>query len=287
MLTTKKIYIDSRFKTSDSVSHTDFKYDLGLSVNMPDGAHFYMDDVNIPNTWYSVEQGMNSKLYVRVLFVLDEAGIKDYIIDIPSDVYNSESFTLMIKTKLTSVVGDFWQVVYDPNKNCMNISSTYMLYFQFFTDDDLRNPATNWGKNNANAGDTSIIIQDLMHLGSINEVIKNYGASPHYTQTNHYASGFLDMLRYNNIYISSNLGVYQTLGPRPRQQTLVRKVPVTASSGNVINDRVVGKHDILDCSKISLSILSFRFEDVYGNTINLRGCHVSFSLIFTTLVEDR
>ena len=175
MLTTKKIYIDSRFKTSDSVSHTDFKYDLGLSVNMPDGAHFYMDDVNIPNTWYSVEQGMNSKLYVRVLFVLDEAGIKYYIIDIPSDVYNSESFTLMIKTKLTSVVGDFWQVVYDPNKNCMNISSTYMLYFKIFTDDDLRNPATNWGKNNANAGDTSIIIQDLMHLGSINEVIKNYG----------------------------------------------------------------------------------------------------------------
>ena len=71
MLTTKKIYIDSRFKTSDSVSHTDFKYDLGMSVNMPDGAHFSTDDVNIPNSWYSVEQGVNSLLYVRVLFALD------------------------------------------------------------------------------------------------------------------------------------------------------------------------------------------------------------------------
>jgi hypothetical protein len=66
MLPFKKIYIDSRFKTSDSASHTDFKYDLGMSVNMPDGAHFYVDDVNIPNSWYSIEKGMNSKMYIRV-----------------------------------------------------------------------------------------------------------------------------------------------------------------------------------------------------------------------------
>ena len=116
---------------------------------------------------------------------------------------------------------------------------------------------------------------------------EKYGMSPRYNPSMPYSSGFLDMLRYNTIYISSNLGIYQTLGPRPRQQTLIRKVPVTARNGNVINDRVVGKHDILDCSKIHTSVLHFKFEDVYGNTINLNGCHVSFSLVFTTVVEDR
>ena len=159
--------------------------------------------------------------------------------------------------------------------------------FQIFTDIDLQNPLTQWGLNNASAGVPSVVIKDCPRLGSINEIIKNYGMSPKYNPSMPYSSGFLDMMRYNNIYISSNLGTYQTLGPRPRQQTLIRKVPVTASAGSVLNDRVVGKHDILDCSKVSMSILNFKFEDVYGNIINLNGCHVSFSLVFTTVVEDR
>ena len=46
MLPVKKIYIDSRFKTTDSKSHTDFKYDLGTAFTMPDGKHFYVDNVN-------------------------------------------------------------------------------------------------------------------------------------------------------------------------------------------------------------------------------------------------
>ena len=55
----------------------------------------------------------------------------------------------------------------------------------------------------------------------------------------------------------------------------------------VINDRVTGKHDILDCSKITLSTLEFKFHDIYENVCNLNGCHVSFSLVFTTVMEDR
>ena len=55
----------------------------------------------------------------------------------------------------------------------------------------------------------------------------------------------------------------------------------------VIYDKVTGKHDILDCSKITLSTLEFKFHDIYENVINLNGCHVSFSLVFTTVMEDR
>ncbi len=40
MLPIKKLYVDSRFRTNDSISHTDFKYDLGTAFNMPEGPHF-------------------------------------------------------------------------------------------------------------------------------------------------------------------------------------------------------------------------------------------------------
>ena len=67
MLPVKKIYIDSKFKTADSKSHTDFYVDLGTSFFMPQGTSYYVEDVNIPNSWFSIEEGMNNKLYVRYL----------------------------------------------------------------------------------------------------------------------------------------------------------------------------------------------------------------------------
>ena len=39
--------------------------DLGTSFFMPQGTSYYVDDVNIANSWYSIEQGMNNKMYFR------------------------------------------------------------------------------------------------------------------------------------------------------------------------------------------------------------------------------
>ena len=64
MLTTKKIYVDSRFKSSDSASHSDFKIDLPQNFLMPEDTGFYIDDVCIPHTWYPVEAGRNAQLVV-------------------------------------------------------------------------------------------------------------------------------------------------------------------------------------------------------------------------------
>ena len=59
MLPIKKIYIDSRFKSSDSASHSDFKIDLPISFLMPEDTGFYIDDVCIPHTWYPIDARNN------------------------------------------------------------------------------------------------------------------------------------------------------------------------------------------------------------------------------------
>lgn len=189
-------------------------------------------------------------------------------------------------TLLTAVAGNAFTVTYDVNKNSLNIESETATYWNVFSDADLRNPITQWGTTNAKLGLPPVTIADLNHIGSVNDIIQNYGVTQGCNDLFPYASGYLNFLRYNNIYISSNLGSYQILGPRPGQRDIVRKVPVTAGSGLVINSRVVSKHDILDCAKICMSTLEFRFQDMYGNTINLNGNHVSFSLVFTTMSED-
>ena len=58
-LPVKKIYIDSKFERHDSVSSTNFKIELPYTLKLPDNAIFYVDDVCIPQNWYTVETGMN------------------------------------------------------------------------------------------------------------------------------------------------------------------------------------------------------------------------------------
>ena len=286
MLKVKKIYIDSRFKTEDSKSHTDFAYDIGTTCFMEDGTSYYMDDVNIPNSWYSVEQGVNSKLYIRFVFEADIYKNADYIIDVPSDVYDGDTFTNILKILVSHIADTFLTIVYDPNRNrlCITCSGS-ITQFRIMTDKDLRDPATQWGKDNASIDMPNVTITDYDNLGSINEVIKNYGRSITYTRGVTYYSGYLDFLRYNNIYISGNIGEYQTIGPKG-QMTIIRKVPVTAGSGFVKNDRVVNKHDLLGGDKTTLRTIHFTFHDAWGKIINLNGGHVSLSLVFTNTPQD-
>ena len=56
MLPVKKIYVDSKFKTNDSVSDSHFKIQLPETLLMHDNCVFYIDDVCIPHSWYTIEQ---------------------------------------------------------------------------------------------------------------------------------------------------------------------------------------------------------------------------------------
>ena len=64
MLPVKKTYIDSRFKSSDSASHSDFKIDLPLNFLMAEDTGFYIDDGCTPHSWYPIEAGRNAQIVV-------------------------------------------------------------------------------------------------------------------------------------------------------------------------------------------------------------------------------
>ena len=52
----KKINIDSRFKTKDSKSNSDCKYELVESIQLPDKCVWFVDDVVIPVSWYNIDE---------------------------------------------------------------------------------------------------------------------------------------------------------------------------------------------------------------------------------------
>ena len=50
----KKVYVDSRFRTNDSDSSSDFKFELTEALDLADNAACYVDDISIPHTWRTV-----------------------------------------------------------------------------------------------------------------------------------------------------------------------------------------------------------------------------------------
>ena len=91
MLPVKKIFVDSRYRTKDSISSSNFKFELSETILLPHNTGFYIDDIAIPHTLYTIEPNYNDKLYMRVSPLdpcPDNNGVIDVIVTIAPGFYN-------------------------------------------------------------------------------------------------------------------------------------------------------------------------------------------------------
>ena len=210
----KKIYVDTKYKSRDSISNSNFKVGLPITTSFPENSVFYIDDVSIPHSWYTIEQDINDKLYIYVSPSnpnIDGDGVAYKIITISSGIYNGSEIAIEIQTTMeTSINNGFFpnllSCVYNPRKNTINITSNYAHWkFKILSDDDI------FAKlNNAWVGDN----YDVNNPRNINDIIGNHiQNSPFYTLSNGY-TGSLNLQPIRNIYIHSSLGNYNTWGAR-------------------------------------------------------------------------
>ena len=273
MLPVKKIYVDSKYKTPDSKSDANFKFQLPQTCYMPDDTKFFISDVAIPHTWYTVND-FNYKLYLRTF---DAVGTQnDYIITLTKGTYNGTTFKNQLQVKIQLATGTLPTMNFDPTTNQL---SCYIgsLEFQFLTDYELQDPATLTAGNFAWNGPA----YDKSNLQSANNIISNTtDYSTAYVQSNPMYKQ-LNLHAIRNVYIHSpNLGNFNTLGPRG-ESTVIKKVPVNNNYSEMIfSDYNAGQMDALDCSKQTLRQLHFILTNVDGIEIPFNGNHVSFSIVF-------
>jgi hypothetical protein len=55
----KKVYVDTRWRTSDSKSSTDFSIELPRSFTIPDNVVAYIDDIVLPVSFPTVDEKHN------------------------------------------------------------------------------------------------------------------------------------------------------------------------------------------------------------------------------------
>ena len=264
----KKVYVDSRYKTSNSISNSDFKFELKETLDLPDNTVCYIDDISIPHSWWSVENN-NNKLYV-------ETQSNYTIFVVPTGNYTGVSLAIALQTLLqTRFAGQNFQCVYQPSKGSVTITSdiSFRILPDTFPDNIM---SVSWTDVNGNP----VSRPNYDNLQSMNDVLRN---TVLHDMATSYESEFIDLMTTHNIYLHSpNLGHFNSLGVRG-ENTIIIKNPVSSNFGYMILDSVVAPHDKIDCSKQLLKTVQFTLKNVHGNVIDLHGGHVSFSMIFQTI----
>ena len=119
----KKVYIDTRYKTPDSNSTSDFKISLPESLSFGSDTAFYIDDFTCGHSWTSIED-FNNKMY----FHLNRQGYNlnnnwSFIITLENGNYTGVDFALELQNKIrafTNVI--IFNLVYNSKNNNITIN---------------------------------------------------------------------------------------------------------------------------------------------------------------------
>ena len=172
-----KIYIDTRLKTNDSASNSDFRFQLNKTVFLPKDSTFCIDDVNMPHTWNTIETGVNDRLYVGWQLGGGQPSYK--IIIIPPGRYNGTTLADWFRSEINAQGLGQWTVVWNKT-NTITFATNNVLLFQIYTDDDLSTLPTG-----------AFTGMDPYNKMTCNEILQIYGKSTSiYGVGNPFATGF-------------------------------------------------------------------------------------------------
>jgi len=289
MLPIKKIYIDTKKKTTDSVSNSKFKWELPETISLPHNTIFYVDDICIPHSWYTIESNINDRLYMQLTTNTTNVNTKPNecrIVILTAGHYNLQTLAAEINTKAnaafaTNTIPTHFATTSNNVNNTITITpQDASLLVKILTDTDLKTQMVDVDINGWSGGWVGASYNTSNPL-DINDIINNTeGSSSFFSQASPHTTGYVDLQPIKNIYIySPNLGTFKTFGPMG-EVSIIKKVPVSAGDNQMIFSNVSSSNDYLDCSRQTLKTLQFELKDANGNTIPLHGSHVSFSIVF-------
>jgi len=269
ILTYSKIYIDSRFRSNPTASsHTDFTIQLPVELSLPDNTICYIDDVVIPNTFYTVEESVNNKLYYT--FILSGSKL-DYVLVLREGNYTGASLATHLQNEFDAQLGSSnITVTYNTSKGNITIRPSGIHIFRLYTDAELKTDAITWTGLPLNKND----------LQSANNIFRHDGTSVETFYSTPYISNFLDLMNHHTLFIHMpNLTNFKKLS-MTGADSIVKKVPVNATFGFVIFDNILNEHDYIDVSKMKISQLRVIIKDALNRVVNTHGSPISLSLKF-------
>lgn len=278
-----RLYIDSRHRTVDSASPTDFSIDLRDNLNCAGDTVVHVRSVSFPVTWWTVEPGRD-KLAVRVWVPSANVAAAN-LITLQPGYHDGHSFAQMMKDSLdgwTSMLGlDSleWDCLYVAEENRIVVqwgdTADPPRTWQFLSQTDLASIQYAW------TGPA----YDPQNPGTVDDVMRMGSPGSTYTVTNDgtWVSGYYDsMAGIHELYMHSTLAQFKASGPRPGvDRDVLCRVPILVGHGEINAYEAYGhSYDFSPCYYASQKILSFRITDYRGRVVDLHGGEISLELLF-------
>jgi hypothetical protein len=201
----------------------------------------------VPNVFQTVDS-TRCKLYVELFEQPDQ------VVTLTTGQYNGVTLAAELQAQLNAMGHGTYTVVYNSATGQLRILATGVVYMRL------------------RARASSRPFDALEVIGALEGLNVEDGVEailPHH----------VDIAATRVLYLtSSNLGHYSALGPRG-ESDILRAVYVDASSGTYIVDRLSNPFEFIDIGGQNLRSIQFKLVDGNGQTVDMRGRSIAFSII--------
>ena len=274
----KKIFIDSKYRTPQSRSSSDFSVELNENLETPEGTRLYVTVISIPAVWKSTEVGFYEYIYVMVFN--GDTLVKNFRHYLGNKIYFAEQLAFDINEGMNNNTADLSAggiCVYSYSSATrtveFKVKDGLPYTIKIPTDEELENYVNGvWDTGQSNYNNRNIV--------SINYLLSNFVATnPIATWT----SSYLNLVPFRYVFITSNsLSDYHYSAPNSYSSSIIKKVLCTEQLGGIINDNQAPHHeDYVDIGGRNLKRLDFKITDEKGTVMNLYDIPVQFALLLS------
>ena len=232
----RRVVIDSRFKTSDSRSDSDFFVQLPYAMTVPKGSLMYVEGVSLSHSWPNVMKDVNDKIYCQEqLGTIGSTSDFDTFVTLTPGSYNSQTLAAELQTQLNTasvlatVGGQSYQytVTVDDGRitvmhNIPNSLGRAYLYPKDHTDD----PATYLKtKHQPYPGQAA---NELLGY------LENQQADVYIHSANSVQFNYMDLQRYKQLFLCAPGLGESSMQLLNGDTTCIRKILVSTVQGDVI-----------------------------------------------------
>ena len=270
-----RLYVDSRHRTRDSTSNSDFYVELPYACNVPKGS-IHIDGVCLSHSWSTVQTGINDRLYVLEEPAGQVGSVRQ--IQLAEGTYNAVTLKDEILAKLnasTQLPGQYTCTVTDGRLTVGNTSVA------------------------STQGKVLLYSQQYHQSGTLGNLIPNYQGAPameliglwtnptladgtvyiHSTQS--LTTGFLDLQYHKQLYIHSDMPCDYSSLTLSGATNVVRRVLLGGSAqGDVVNDTLsTGLQGISFSSDCVLKKMRFIITGWDNKPIGMSNHQISWEMI--------
>ena len=270
----RKVYVNSSHRISGS--STGFHWEAAQDINCSGECHCAVASVVIPNSLFSVQTGVNDKLYIYENHPTVASSSVNRIVTLAAGNYSATALNVALQVVLrqNALGSATYTCTYNDVQQRITITQSNGGGFVVYDDQTLKT----LGRKNPAVDGLYGTLPVIPNPQSLQQAlgIPTAGA-PDVT----FQSGVITLARVTEAYLRSpDLSNMNTMDSNGRLDVL-KRIPISSDFGTlVVGSDNIETSDLMDVSNRTLRTLTFVLTDSHGNQLDLHNHDISFTLNF-------